>query len=57
VVMCKNVSDQKEVIVLSAKGQTIRTPLSDIRTSARATSGVRVMRLKEGDKIVAIACL
>ncbi len=57
VVMCKSVSDEKEVIVLSAKGQVIRTETSDVRTSARATSGVRVMRLKEGDKIAAIICL
>lgn len=57
VVMCKIVSDEQEIIALSAKGQTIRTPLSDIRKSARATSGVRVMRLKEGDKIAAIICL
>jgi DNA gyrase subunit A len=58
VVMCKSVSDKEsEVIVLSAKGQIIRTPLLDIRTSSRATSGVRLMRLKEGDKIAAIVCL
>jgi DNA gyrase subunit A len=57
VVMCKIIDEEKEAIVLSAKGQIIRTELSNIRTSARATSGVRVMRLKEGDKIVAITCL
>lgn len=57
VVMCKSVSEEKEAIVLSAKGQIIRSGLSGIRQSARATSGVRVMRLKEGDKIVAITCL
>jgi len=48
---------EEEVLVLSAKGQVIRTQLSDIRQSSRATSGVRVMRLNEGDKIVAIICL
>lgn len=48
---------EEEVLVLSAKGQVIRTQLSDIRKSSRATSGVRVMRLNAGDKIVAIICL
>jgi len=51
------ISDEEEVIVLSAKGQVIRTSLSDIRQSSRATSGVRVMRLAENDKIVAITCV
>jgi DNA gyrase subunit A len=57
IITCKVVNGEQEVIVLSAKGQVIKTELSDIRVSARATSGVRVMRLKEGDKIVAITCL
>ncbi len=57
VVTCKIINQEQEVIVLSAKGQVIKTALSDIRISARATSGVRVMRPKEGDKIVAITCL
>jgi len=57
IITCKVINNEQEVIVLSAKGQVIKTALTDIRVSARATSGVRVMRLKEGDKIVAISCL
>ncbi|MFA6353010.1 MAG: DNA gyrase C-terminal beta-propeller domain-containing protein, partial [Candidatus Paceibacterota bacterium] len=56
VVACKVISAEEEVIVLSAKGQIIKTKISDVRQSARATSGVRVMRLKDNDKIVAIIC-
>ena len=56
-VACKIIGEEKETIVLSAKGQIIKTKLADIRQSSRATSGVRVMRVKEGDKIVAITCL
>lgn len=48
--------DEEELMVLSAKGQIIRMDIKDIRTSGRSTSGVRVMRLGSGDKIVAIAC-
>ena len=56
-VACKIIGEEEETIVLSAKGQIIKTKLADIRQSSRATSGVRVMRVKEGDKIVAITCL
>ena len=56
-VACRIISDEEELIVLSAKGQVIKTKISDIRQSSRATSGVRVMKVKEGDKIVAITCV
>lgn len=51
------IADEQEVIVLSAKGQVIKTRIADIRESSRATSGVRVMKVSDGDKIVAISCL
>lgn len=57
VVACRIIETEEELIVLSAKGQIIRTRISDVRKSSRATSGVRVMRLNAGDKIVAITCL
>jgi DNA gyrase subunit A len=57
IIACKVIADEEEIIVLSAKGQTIRTKLSDVRESSRATSGVRVMRLNEKDAIVALTCL
>ncbi|BCX15881.1 MAG: DNA gyrase subunit A [Candidatus Parcubacteria bacterium] len=56
-VACRIISEEEELIVLSAKGQVIKTKISDIRQSSRATSGVRVMKVKEGDKIVAITCV
>lgn len=57
VVSLRMITDEEEVIVLSAKGQVIKTKISDIRESSRATSGVRVMRLNDSDKIVDITCL
>jgi len=42
---------------LSAKGQIIKTEIKTIRTAGRATSGVRIMKLKEGDKIAGIVIL
>lgn len=51
------VSNEKEILALSAKGQIIRTQLESVRTSGRATQGVRIMNLKPGDKVVGIICL
>ncbi len=53
----KIITDEEELLALSLKGQIIRTKISDIRTASRATSGVRIMRLKEGDKIAGAVTL
>jgi len=45
------VTNHEELLALSVKGQIIRTKISSIRTAGRATSGVRIMKLKEGDKL------
>ncbi len=57
VVAVKVISDEEDVLVLSAKGQVIKSKLSDVRQSGRATSGVRVMRLNDKDTIAATICL
>jgi len=46
---------QKEVLIMSDKGQSIRIPLDGIRTAGRVTSGVIVFRMAAGDKVGAIA--
>ncbi len=40
-----------ELVAMSKKSQTIRTGLSEIPTLSRATQGVRVMKLREGDAV------
>jgi DNA gyrase subunit A len=45
----------QEVIIISANGQTIRLGLKNIPQLGRATQGVRIMRLNEGDKVVSLA--
>jgi DNA gyrase subunit A len=40
-----------ELVAMSKKSQTIRTGLDEIRSSGRATQGVRVMKLREGDSV------
>ena len=40
-----------ELVAMSQKGTAIRTGLNEIPTLSRATQGVRIMRLREGDKL------
>lgn len=49
------VFDGDEIIVITQSGQVIRTQVADIRPTGRNTSGVRVVRLEEGDKVVSFA--
>jgi DNA gyrase subunit A len=57
IVAAQVVGEEEELLAISVKGQVIRTKLSDIRSAGRLTSGVRIMKLKEGDKIAGIVCL
>jgi DNA gyrase subunit A len=47
--------DSHEVIIISQNGQTIRLGIKDIPELGRATQGVRIMRLNDGDKVVSLA--
>jgi DNA gyrase subunit A len=45
------VAEQKEIFALSAKGQMIRTEIATVRETGRAAQGVRIMNLKDGDRL------
>lgn len=47
----------KEIVVISENGQVIRSEISSIPTLGRQTSGVKVMSLKKGDSVAAMAIL
>ncbi len=47
--------NDQELIVISQQGQTIRLGLADIPSLGRATQGVRIMRLNDGDQVVSLA--
>jgi DNA gyrase subunit A len=47
--------NSQQVIIVSAQGQTIRLGLKDIPALGRATQGVRIMRLNDGDEVVSLA--
>jgi len=49
--------DEEDLIVISKKGQVIRTPVNSIAKISRATQGVRIMRLDPGDKVASAACI
>lgn len=48
-------TEEQEVIIVSSQGQTIRLGLKDIPELGRATQGVRIMRLNDGDEVVSLA--
>lgn len=50
-------NDIEELVVISKKGQVIRTDISEIPKLGRSTQGVRIMKLRAGDSIAAIICL
>jgi DNA gyrase subunit A len=45
----------QEVIIISTQGQTIRLGLKDIPELGRATQGVRIMRMNDGDTVASLA--
>ncbi|PYR91573.1 MAG: DNA gyrase subunit A [Acidobacteria bacterium] len=51
------VQDDDEVLLISQQGMILRTKAGDIRTIGRATQGVRLIEMEEGDAVVAIAKL
>jgi len=53
----KILTDEKDLIVISQKAQVIRTKVSQISKLSRATQGVRIMRLGQGDKVASIICI
>jgi DNA gyrase subunit A len=55
VITVKSVSDDDEIIIISKSGIIIRTAAKGISTIGRNTQGLRLMRLGEGDKVVAAA--
>jgi len=49
------VNGEEDIMLITNDGIIIRTKINQIRTMGRSTQGVRVMRVKEGVKVVAIA--
>ncbi len=50
----KDVSDDNDLMIITKSGLTIRLEVSSIRVSGRATQGVKLINIKEGDSIAAV---
>ena len=56
-VAMKNVTDENDLMIINKSGLTIRMAVSDIRVAGRATQGVKLINIKEGDSIAAISAV
>lgn len=55
VVTIKNVTQDNDLMIINQSGLTIRMAVADIREAGRATQGVKLINIKEGDTIAAVS--
>ncbi len=55
VVAIKNVTEADDLMIITQAGLTIRMSVSDIRVAGRATQGVKLININEGDRIAAVS--
>jgi DNA gyrase subunit A len=55
VVALKSVNDDNEMVMITQSAQMLRTAVNELREIGRATQGVRLIRVDEGDRVVAVA--
>ena len=53
----KDVTDNHDLMIITQFGNILRSPVSALRVMGRATQGVRLINLKEGDIIASVACV
>ena len=51
------VTDENDLMVINRSGITIRTAVTDIRLAGRATQGVKVINLRNGDTIASVVAV
>lgn len=54
-VSIKDVTDKDDLMIINRSGIVIRIAMSNLRVMGRATQGVRLITLKEGDEIASVA--
>ena len=54
-VAIKNVTDENDLMIINRSGLTIRMAVSGIKLAGRATQGVRLINIKDGDSIAAVS--
>lgn len=53
----KDVTDDNDLMIINRSGLTIRMAVADIRVAGRATQGVRLINIKDGDAIAAVSAV
>lgn len=53
----KCITDDNDLMIINKSGITIRMAASDIRVAGRATQGVKLINIREGDQIAAVCCV
>lgn len=54
-VAIKNVTEENDLMIITKSGLTIRMTVEDIRVAGRATQGVKLINIREGDSIAAVS--
>lgn len=54
-VSMKSVTDEDDLMIIKKSGVAIRMPMKELRTMGRATQGVKLINIKDGDAIAAVA--
>ena len=54
-VAIKSVTEDNDLMIITKSGLTIRMAVSDIRVAGRATQGVKLINIREGDAIAAVS--
>ena len=57
VVAAFTVADSDGIVLVSDGGQMLRCPVADIRIAGRGTQGVRILDVREGEKLISVARL
>ncbi len=56
-VALKAVTDENDLMIINRSGTTIRTSVADIRVAGRATQGVKIINIREGDSIASVVAV
>ena len=56
-VAIKNVTDENDLMIINRSGLTIRMAVAGIKVAGRATQGVKLINIKDGDAIAAVSAV
>ncbi len=57
VIAVRPVNADDEILIISSRGEVLRTVVKDIPVMGRAAQGVHVKKVEEGDRLAAVATI